>query len=170
MIENTFAKAGLYVFLLLLLNNNNNNKQIPSSEAINTELVSNTPCRQKDLSGKLEDNHFKKLFDSSSLSDRARLLSVSSPHAAAWLSIIPSPRLNLHLEPLEFQTAIQWWLGMGASQINSCPYCPAHSLDPMGHHAFNLQAWRVTLSPAITIIICNTLIIIIMKGCTGTSE
>ena len=24
---------------------------------------------------------------------------------------------------------------MGVSQINSCPYCPAHSLDPMGHHA-----------------------------------
>ena len=39
-------------------------------------LVSNTPCRQKDLSSKLEDNHLKKLFDSSSLSDRAHLLSV----------------------------------------------------------------------------------------------
>ena len=33
------------------------------------------------------------------MADRARLLSVSAPHAASWLSVIPSPALGLHLEP-----------------------------------------------------------------------
>ena len=28
---------------------------------------------------------------------------------------------------------------MDVSQINSCPYCPAHSLDPMGHHALTCK-------------------------------
>lgn len=76
--------------------------------------MSNTSYRQKDISSKLEDNQFKRLLAiaSSSLSDRARLLSVSFPHAAAWLLVTPSPGLNLHMEPLEFQMAID---GMGVS-------------------------------------------------------
>ena len=85
----------------------NNNGRIPPTETITIEAVSHTPFRQKDLSCKLEDSQFNKLFASSSLPDRACLLSVSSPHAGAWLSVIPSPRLNLQVDPLEFQTALQ---------------------------------------------------------------
>ena len=59
------------------------NSGIPTSEAITTEAVFHIPCCQKDLSGKLEDSQFNKLIASSSMPDRARLLSVSSPHAAA---------------------------------------------------------------------------------------
>ena len=93
------------------------------------EAVSKKPCRQKDLSSKLEDSQFNKLFANSALPDRAHLLSVSSPHAGAWLSVIPSPGLNLQLDPLEFQTAIKWRLGMDVSHSTNCPYCPSHSLD-----------------------------------------
>ena len=53
----------------------------------------------------------------------------------------PQPGLNLQLEPSEFQAAIQWWLGVGisGSQGATCPHCPAHSLDPLGHHALTCK-------------------------------
>eukprot|EP00731_Ephydatia_muelleri_P038584 Em0814g2a len=51
----------------------------------------------------------------------ARLLSISSRHAASWLTVVPSPGLNLHLEPNEFQIAVKWWL------------------DPLGHHALTCK-------------------------------
>ncbi|KAL5475323.1 hypothetical protein EMCRGX_G027418 [Ephydatia muelleri] len=64
----------------------------------------------KVLSSKIEDQQFNNLFHNASVTDRARLLSISSPHASAWLSVTPSPQLNLHLEPAEFQVALKWWL------------------------------------------------------------
>ncbi|KAL5510752.1 hypothetical protein EMCRGX_G006353 [Ephydatia muelleri] len=54
------------------------------------------------------------------------------------LVITPSKWLNLHLEPAEFQAAIQWWLGIGVAHGSLCPHCP-HSLDPLGHHAFTCK-------------------------------
>ena len=52
---------------------------------------SSSSLTQKFLSNKIEDCQFRKLFDSSSLMDRAQLLSISSPHALAWLSVIHRP-------------------------------------------------------------------------------
>ena len=52
---------------------------------------------QKDLPSKLENHQFRLLFQSLSLPNRARLLSASSSHAAAWLQVAPAPGLNLHL-------------------------------------------------------------------------
>eukprot|EP00731_Ephydatia_muelleri_P019621 Em0012g446a len=40
----------------------------------------------------------------------------------------------------------EWWLGMGVSQINSCPYCTAHSLDPIGFTTF---LWSHAGEPAL---------------------
>ena len=68
--------------------------------------------------------------------DKAHLLSISSPHAAAWLSVIPSLRLNLHLEPAEFQIAVKWWLGIAVIDIPVCSFCPSHAL---GHHALTCK-------------------------------
>ena len=45
------------------------------------------------LSQNLDDKQFQSLLQSSTLADRARLLSISSPHAT------PSPTLGLHLTP-----------------------------------------------------------------------
>ena len=45
----------------------------------------------------------------------------------------------LHLEPSEFQAAIQWWLGIGVAQGTSCPYCSDHSLDPLSHHGLTCK-------------------------------
>ena len=66
--------------------------------------------------------------------DRARLLFISSPHASAWLSVTPSPSIGLHLEPSEFQVAIEWWLGIPVAQGQSCSQYNA-ALDVYGHHA-----------------------------------
>ena len=71
----------------------------------------------------------------SSVADKAHLLSVSSPHAASWLTVVPSEGLGLHLEPSVFQVAVKWWLGLDTSNGSLCALCPNNALDPLGHHA-----------------------------------
>ena len=92
-----------------------------------------------ELSSRTENSQFRALFESSSLPNRARLLSVASPHAALWLSAVSSPGLNLHLESAEFQTAIKWWLGLDLFSGEKCLCCLTLSLDPLGHHALTCQ-------------------------------
>ncbi|KAL5475789.1 hypothetical protein EMCRGX_G025642 [Ephydatia muelleri] len=81
-----------------------------------------------------------------SLPDKARLLSVSSPKAAAWLSVIPSFRLNLYLDPAEFQTAVEGWLGIAVTDNSFCPFCPSHASDPLGHQALTCKQGRDVVS------------------------
>ena len=111
------------------------NSFLPPSEAINLEALLLTSVTQKSLSSKLDDHLFKVLLDMSSIADKARLLSVSSPHAGSWLSVTPSEGLGLHLDPSQFQVAIKWWLGLDLSYGSCCPLCPEIALDPLGHHA-----------------------------------
>ena len=115
------------------------NELLPAADSITEELLATSNLRQRTLSSKIEDQQFRQLFNLSSSAHRARLLSVSSRHAASWLTVIPSPGLNLHLEPNEFQVAIKWWLGMDVSFGSCCPYCPNHRLDPHGHHALTCK-------------------------------
>ena len=68
---------------------------------------------QNVMSSKLEDHQFTELYNSASMPDKARLHSISSPHASAWLSVISSPGSQSHLEPNEFQIALKWWVGIG---------------------------------------------------------
>ena len=79
-----------------------------------------------------------------SCAHRARLLSVSSPHAAAWLTVTPSVSLGLHLDPNELHTAIKWWLGLcpyGATDVPTplCALCPEKALDPLCHHSITCK-------------------------------
>eukprot|EP00731_Ephydatia_muelleri_P023106 Em0015g689a len=111
------------------------NSFLPPSEGIDTEALLLTPVTQKSLSSKLDDYLFKVLLDMSSIADKARLLSVSSPHAGLWLSVAPSEGLGLHPDPSQFQVAIKWWLGLDLSYGSCCPLCPEIALDPLGHHA-----------------------------------
>ena len=111
------------------------NSSVPLSEAINSEVLLLTPVTQKSLSSKLDNHLFKVLLDTSSVADKARMLSVFSPHAASWLSVTPSEGLGLHLDPFQFQFAIKWWLGLNVSYGSWCPLCPEIVLDPLRHHA-----------------------------------
>ena len=104
---------------------------IDDSKATCVQDIIDAPTRQKDLSSKIDDHQLKILFDlSMSPANRAQLLSVSSPHASVWLSVMPTPQLNLYLEPPEFQMGLKLWLGMETSQNPCCSFCPSHALDP----------------------------------------
>ena len=61
-----------------------------SSDTISIESCLLNKPSQHNLSDKLEAYSFSDLFDSMSCAHRARLLSVFSPHAAAWLTVTPS--------------------------------------------------------------------------------
>ena len=115
------------------------NASVSTTDELTITSITTSNLTQKLLSAKLEDQQFTKLFANASLPDRARLLSISSPHSSAWLSVTPSPRLNLHLDPSEFQVAIKWWLGLPVSQGQLCPQCMSHSLDQFGHHALSCK-------------------------------
>ena len=115
------------------------NSLVDPQDSLTPELVGNSHLSQKALSSKIEDQQFGNLFHSATLTDRARLLSVSSPHTSAWLSVTPFPRLNLHLEPAEFQVALKWWLGIPVIQGQSCPHCPSFVLDDFGHHSLSCK-------------------------------
>ena len=111
------------------------NSSVSPSDVVSVESLAQRPPIQKALSAKIDDFQFNQLFNSSSLADRARLLSISSPHASSWLSVVPSEGLGLHLNPDQFQVAIKWWLGLDTSGGSLCSLCPDTVLDQLGHHA-----------------------------------
>eukprot|EP00731_Ephydatia_muelleri_P017572 Em0010g670a len=111
------------------------NKLVSLSEVISVDAITNSPVHQRVLSKKLEDHQFSLLLEASSPADKARLLSVSAPHAASWLLVTPSPGLDLHLDPNELQISIQWWLGIDTARGSSCSLCPGLALDRLGNHS-----------------------------------
>ena len=68
------------------------NSLVSPADAVSVESLLTSSVSQKYLSGKLDDRVFNMLLNSSSVADKARLLSVSSPHAASWLSVVPPLR------------------------------------------------------------------------------
>ena len=68
------------------------NSSVSPSDVVSVESLAQQPPIQKALSAKIDDFQFNQLFNSSSLADRARLLSISS-----WLSVVPSEGLGLNL-------------------------------------------------------------------------
>ena len=115
------------------------NSHVSPIEKLSVNSIISSPVSQKLLSSKVNDLCFQDLFDRSSPANKARLLSVSAPHATSWLSVIPSTSQGLHLDPIEFRVAVKWWLGLDTSQGSQCAFCPAHSLDPLGHHALTCK-------------------------------
>ena len=99
------------------------------AEVISMDELLESPMTQKMLS----------MFDASSIPNRACLMSASSNLAASWLSVIPSPGLNLHLDKAEFQTALKWGLGIDMFGGSRCPSCSTQSLDHFGHHALTCK-------------------------------
>ena len=91
------------------------NSHVSPIEKLSVNSIISSPVRQKLLSSKVNDHYFQDLFDRSSPANKARLLSVSAPHATPWLSVIPSTSQGLHLDPIEF------------------------GLDPLGHHALTCK-------------------------------
>ena len=77
------------------------NNQVPLHESITVEAVLASPPPQKYLSKRLDSQVFQSMLFSSSPANKARILSVSAPHAGSWISAIPSTGLALHLDPAD---------------------------------------------------------------------
>ena len=62
------------------------NNLVDPPDSLTPDSIDNgcSTLTQKFLSNKIEGCQFKKLFGNSTPIDRARLLSISSPHASAW--------------------------------------------------------------------------------------
>ena len=103
---------------------------MPPSDALSVNDFVYHTLSQRQLSDRLDDVQLNNLFDAASCTDKARLLSTSSPHAPACLTVVPSDSLGLHLQPASPE---------GNSLV--CPLCPDKALGKMGHHC-NLQVWR----------------------------
>eukprot|EP00731_Ephydatia_muelleri_P006931 Em0003g1179a len=115
------------------------NSQVSPQDAITIEAILDSPPPQSSLSKKVDGLAFQSLLSSSSQVNKARLLSVSAPFAGSWISTIPSPVLNLHLDSAECQMALRWWLGLNTAGGSCCPFCPDTVLDPLGHHAVSCR-------------------------------
>ena len=79
-----------------------------------------------ELHNDIESTQFNSLLSESSTADKACLLSVSSPHASAWLSVVPSAGLGLSLDRLGLDTS---------PGLPPCALSPERPLDPLDHHA-----------------------------------
>ena len=47
-----------------------------------------------------------------SIRDKARLNSLGLPNSGAWMNVLPSPSLGLHLKPAEFIVSVKYRLGL----------------------------------------------------------
>ena len=93
------------------------NAFVSPSDAVQTDGLVSSPVHQKQLTSKIDIYQFNNILF---VADKACLLSVSSPHAASWLSVVPSEGLGLHLEPSVYQVAVKWWLGLDTSNGSQC--------------------------------------------------
>ena len=73
------------------------NSLVSPADAVSVESLLTSPVSQKSLSSRLNDDVFNFLLNSSSVADKACLLSFSSPHAASWLSVVLSESLLLSM-------------------------------------------------------------------------
>eukprot|EP00731_Ephydatia_muelleri_P030965 Em0022g479a len=147
------------------------NAKVSPPDALTVESVLASPPTQKALSSKIDMNLFHGLLENASPANKARLLSESASHAAAWLSVVLSIELGLHLEPNEYQVAVWWWLGLDTSGTAMCPFCPGVGLDALVHHCVTCQAvvWRQNLLHEAIASLCHTahLSIAVEKGGGG---
>ena len=111
------------------------NESVSPSDVIQSDGLVLSTVHQNQLSSKIDIHQFNNILIISSVADKTCLLSVLSPHAGSWLTVVPSEGLGLHLLPSVFQVAVKWWLGLDTSNGSLCALCPNNALDPLGHHA-----------------------------------
>ena len=76
------------------------NSQVSPIENLSVNWIISSPVSQKLLSSKVNDHCFQNLFDRSSPANKARLLSVSTPHATSCYQLfLPHPKVYI-LTPL----------------------------------------------------------------------
>ncbi|KAL5475527.1 hypothetical protein EMCRGX_G025354 [Ephydatia muelleri] len=106
------------------------NNLVDPPDSLTPDSVDNSssPLTQKFLSNKIENGHL----------------------------VTPSPSVDLHLEPSEFQVAIKWWLSIPVAHGQNCSQCNA-ALDAFGHHVL---CWEVTSSHVTTAYVKPNIVIL----------
>ena len=101
-----------------------------------TVSVDMSTFSQRTLQAQLDNNLVASLKEESNLRDQARLNTVASPHASAWLRAIPNANLGLTLPKHEFVVAVKLWLGIPIfpSLSNSIRCTCGHIIDVFGDH------------------------------------
>ncbi|XP_062510401.1 uncharacterized protein LOC134186441 [Corticium candelabrum] len=100
------------------------------------DTIDLTSSSQRDLQRLLDTKLSTTILENASLRDRARLDTISAPHAGAWLRAIPNPNLSLAMPQREFIIAVCKWLGIAffppppSSKRCSC----GQVLDSYGDH------------------------------------
>ena len=87
------------------------------------------------------DSHFEEiLLAKVSPRDKARLLSLSLPHAGDWLDATPAPALGLHMDNRHFGAAMGYRLGLSLLKPGECraTTCDKTS-DAKGDHAMHCR-------------------------------
>ena len=112
------------------------NSVVPPDKALQIDSLLSAPSvSQIELSCTLDTHMFYRLLEASSTADRARLLSVSSPHASSWMSVVPSQGLGLDMD---------------TPHGSQCALYPGNAFDPLGHHTITcnmgMMLWHDTTS------------------------
>ena len=73
--------------------------------------------------------------------EKARIASLGLHYAGMWLTVVPSPALGLHLQPIQFLFAVKYRLGCQVyGEDGPCPACH-HPSDKFGDHALCCGFW-----------------------------
>jgi hypothetical protein len=88
----------------------------------------------------LQNSLFRKLLEqSTSPTDRARLLASVQPKSGAWLFVIPSPQLGTFLTDESFRIACALRLGCDICQPHKCGACGAE-VTAKGYHGLKCKS------------------------------
>ena len=84
----------------------------------------------------MDKRDFDLLKESCSIKDKARLNTISEPHAGAWLTAIPNPNVGLAMSRHEFRIAVHLWFGLPLffSPPNAVRCICGQVLDKFGDH------------------------------------
>ena len=89
-LSNSNCAASPHCHLTYTITQFNTFSVLPSDAYSANHFVDHTVSQRQ-----LEDVHLNNLFDAASCADKTRLLSTSSPHASAWLTVIPSDQIHV---------------------------------------------------------------------------
>ena len=94
---------------------------------------------QKSLQAQIDNKSLSLLRDICSIRGQARLNTISSIHAGAWIKAIPNEKLGLAMQKQDFITSVRIWLGIPIfpSHPNAQRCVCGHVLDTFGDHALS---------------------------------
>ena len=100
------------------------------------------PASQRSIQWALDSLSYTSLVASLCLRDQARLNTIASPHAGAWLRALPNPLLGLAMPQQEFCVAIRLWLGIKLFPSPPVPLLLLRASNrPTGGPYFGLWVW-----------------------------